>query len=53
MIANLHQSATAAFYSTHETKTAKPSTYKERVAADRILMMMMLVATIIVAIMGT
>lgn len=52
MIVNLHQSAAAAFYNTREKKSTKPSSYKERVIADRIIMLIMLIATIIFAIVS-
>ena len=50
MIANLNQSVSAAFYNVRERKVAKPSTYKQRVIADRIVMLVMLLATIAFAV---
>lgn len=49
MIANIQQSTSAAFYKAREKKAAKPSTYKERVIADRIVMALMLLGTIVFA----
>ncbi|MGV3546490.1 MAG: hypothetical protein ACO1N4_05460 [Pedobacter sp.] len=49
MIANIQQSTSAAFYNAREKKVAKPSTYRERVIADRIVMVLMLLATILFA----
>jgi len=49
MIVNI-QSATSAFYNVREKKAAKPSTYKQRVIADRIVMAVMLLVTIIIAV---
>lgn len=49
MIANVQQAATTLFYGAREKQVAKPSTYKQRVVADRIAMLLMLVATIIFA----
>jgi len=49
MIANIQQSTSAAFYNAREKKVAKPSTYRERVIADRIVMALMLLATILFA----
>lgn len=46
MIANIQQSTSAAFYNAREKKVTKPSTYKERVIADRIVMLIMLIGTI-------
>jgi len=51
MIANVH-SANAAFYKAKEKSTVKASTYKERVKADRIVMILMLLGTIAFAIFG-
>lgn len=50
MIVNIHQSPTSAFYNVREKKAAKPSTYKERVIADRIVMAIMLLGTIVFAV---
>ncbi len=49
MIANVQQAANALFYGVREKQVAKPSTYKQRVVADRVVMLLMLVATIIFA----
>jgi hypothetical protein len=51
MIANLH-SANATFYKAKAKSTVKPSTYKERVKADRIVMVLMLLGTIAFAVFG-
>jgi len=51
MIANVH-SANAAFYKAKEKRTVKPSTYKERVKADRIVMILMLLGTVAFAVFG-
>lgn len=51
MIANLH-SANATFYKAKEKLAVKSSTYKERVKADRILMILMLLGTIAFAVFG-
>lgn len=50
MIANIHQTATSAFYNVREKKVAKPSTYKQRVIADRIVMGLMFLGTIALAV---
>jgi len=52
MIANLNQSVSTAFYNVRERKVAKPSTYKQRVVADRIVMFMMLLGTIAFAVIS-
>lgn len=51
MIANLH-SANAAIYKAKEKRAVKSSTYKERVKADRIVMVLMLLGTIAFAVFG-
>lgn len=51
MIAKIH-SANAAFYKAKEIRAVKSSTYKERVKADRIVMILMLLGTIAFAIFG-
>lgn len=50
MIANIQQPTITAFYNAREKKVAKPSTYKQRVIADRIVMLMMLLGTIAFAV---
>lgn len=50
MIANIHQSTASAFYNVREKKVVKPSTYKQRVIADRIVMGLMFLGTIVFAI---
>lgn len=50
MIANLNQSVSATIYNAREKKVAQPSTYKERVIADRIVMLVMLLVTIAYAV---
>ncbi|MNK74150.1 hypothetical protein D3C87_936560 [compost metagenome] len=50
MIANIHQSISSALYNVREKKVAKPSTYKERVIADRIVMGLMFLGTIVIAV---
>lgn len=50
MIANVQQTATTSFYQVREKQVAKPSTYKQRVMADRIVMLLMLVTTIVLAV---
>lgn len=52
MIANVH-SANAAFYKAKEKSRVKSSTYNERVKADRIVMVLMLLGTIAFAIFGS
>lgn len=49
MIANAHHSTAAAFYKVREKKKAKPSTYQQRVKADRIVMLAMFLITIVFA----
>lgn len=50
MIANIHQSTASEFYNVREKKVTKPSTYKQRVTADRIVMGLMFLGTIILAV---
>jgi len=50
MIANIHQSTASTFYNVREKKVAQPSTYKQRVMADRIAMLIMLLITVIFAV---
>jgi hypothetical protein len=46
MIANLHQTATNVIYGVREQKVTQPSTYKQRVVADRIVIFVMLLLAI-------
>lgn len=46
MIANLHQAATNVIYGVREQKVTQPSTYKQRVVADRIVIFVMLLLAI-------
>ncbi len=46
MIANLHQAATNVIYGVREQKATQPSTYKQRVVADRIVIFVMLLIAI-------
>ncbi|GAB1462627.1 hypothetical protein MASR2M52_06270 [Pedobacter sp.] len=50
MIANIHQTATTSFQNVSEKQATKLSTYKERVIADRVVMLIMLLGTITLAI---
>ncbi len=50
MIINIHEITNGTFDHVRETEIAKPSTYKERVFADRIVMLAMLIGTIIMAV---
>lgn len=50
MIINIHEISSATFDQVCEKEIAKPSTYKERVFADRIVMLAMLIGTIIMAV---
>ena len=50
MIINIHEISSATFDQICETEITKPSTYKERVFADRIVMLAMLIGTIIMAV---
>lgn len=50
MIVHVNHSTTASFYNVREKKAAQPSTYKQRVIADRIVMAMMLLGTIVFAV---
>ncbi|WP_293297248.1 hypothetical protein [Pedobacter sp. UBA4863] len=50
MIANIHQTVTTSFQNVSEKKATKLSTYKERVIADRVVMLIMLLGTITLAI---
>lgn len=50
MIANIHQSTASAFYNVRDKKVAQPSTYKQRVIADRLAMLIMLLVTIVFAV---
>lgn len=53
MIVNIQQSAAGVFHNVREKKVAKPSTYKQRVIADRIVMAIMLLGTIAFAVITT
>lgn len=53
MIANLNQPVATTFYKVREIQQTQPSTYKQRVLADRWAMALMLLAAIIFAILAT
>ncbi|WP_461789561.1 hypothetical protein [Pedobacter sp.] len=50
MIANLHQAATNVIYGVREQKATQPSTYRQRVVADRIVILVLLLFAIVVGI---
>ncbi|WP_343533471.1 hypothetical protein [Pedobacter sp.] len=52
MIAKIH-SGTATYYKAKEKRAVKSSTYRERVKADRIVMILMLLGTIAFAVFTT
>lgn len=50
MIADIHQTTASTFYNVREKKVVQPSTYKQRVIADRIVMLIMFLITIVFAV---
>jgi hypothetical protein len=51
MIANLHQAATNVIYGVREQKATKPTTYRQRVVADRIMMVVLLLLAVVAGVL--